>query len=289
MKQFLQKRLIAFTMPLLLVLILVCAAGCSTEGSGSPGATSTPKNVTSEPAHTVPNVRYVDKFGRNFLFRGAHPVIEITGKPARFGYEALRSALENAGRDAGQEIPSSFTLIDVSLLWVENPQDHNRERALVMAEEAFFSTRPDLGQLHMWPLQGTRLDPADPSIGMHRQYLAQNPDSWLSDSLVVRVETLRKWMENSSTFGVTGPVIIYVHCFGGCDRTGELIGAYSLRYLNMTWEEVRSLNAGHCRPDHDYEKNNCNALQWYGIWLNQNSGRSLSWDADPPCYRKAGS
>jgi hypothetical protein len=276
-----------YTASVLFIIILVCVTACSTHNTGFSQAISPTENVISESAHTVPNVRYVDSVGRNFLFRGAHPVIEITGKPAEFDYEALRTAIENAGRDAGQDIPSRFTLIDVSLLWVENPQDHNRERALVLAENAFFAAHPELGQLHMWPIQGTRLDPADLSIATHRQYLAKNPDYWLSDSLVSRVATLRKWMENPSVLGVTGPVVIYVHCFGGCDRTGELVGSYYLRYMNMTWEAVRTLNAGHCRPDHDYDKNNCNALQWYGVWLNQEYGRSLNWDADHPCYRRS--
>ncbi len=74
-----------------------------------------------------------------------------------------------------------------------------------------------------------------------------------------------------------GPVVIYVHCFGGCDRTGELIGSYK------SWEEMNSLNKGCCRIDGKtgetiYAAENCDALRWYGPWLNLNFGRSIRWD-----------
>ncbi|MDD1682193.1 MAG: hypothetical protein LUO98_00015 [Methanoregula sp.] len=53
----------------------------------------------------------------------------------------------------------------------------------------------------------------------------------------------------------------------------------------MTWEEARDLNGKRCRPERAYDKANCNALPWYGIWLNRTQGRPLNGDADPPCYR----
>lgn len=34
------------------------------------------------------------------------------------------------------------------------------------------------------------------------------------------------------------PTVIYFHCDCGCDRTGQLAGGYSMRFLNATWDEV---------------------------------------------------
>jgi hypothetical protein len=282
----LEGRSIIRLIPVLVVIALVCLAGCSTQHAAIPETTLPAANLTASPVHVVSNVRYVDSIGQNFLLRGAHPLIEQTGVPPEFDYAALRTAIEKAARDAGCEVPANFTLVDVSLLWVENPQDNNRERALLIAEDAFFTAHPGFGQVHMWPMHGTSLDPADPSIAVHREYLAQHLDEWLQDSLVSRVDTVRKWLEDPAAAGMHASVVIYVHCYGGCDRTGELIGAYSLRYLNMTWEEVRDQNGARCRPDRDYDEANCHALQWYGIWLNLTYGRPLNWEADPPCYRR---
>jgi hypothetical protein len=283
---FPSKRPVIRAIPVLVVVIsLVFAAGCSMRDATVTEPAAPAGNLTGVPVHVIQNVRYVDSVGRNFLFRGAHPVLERNGSPPEFDYDALYATIRNASRDAGKELPSSFTLVDISLLWPDNPQDNNRERALLRAEDAFFTSHPKLGRLHMWPMHGTELDPADPSVGSHREYLAQHLGEWLPDPLIERAETVRKYLENPAAEGLSGPVVVYVHCYGGCDRTGELIGAYSMRYLNMTWEEARTLNGNRCRPDRAYDKTNCNALQWYGIWLNRTEGRPLNWDADPPCYR----
>jgi hypothetical protein len=273
------------TTPVLVLVILLAAAGCSMRDATVPDPAGPAGNLTDVPVPVIPNVRYVDSVGQNFLFRGAHPVTERAGSSQKFDEEALQSAIRNASREAGRELPENFTLIDISLLWAENPEDNNRERALLRAEDAFFTSRPERGRLHMWPMHGTELDPADPSAAAHREYLAEHLDEWLPDPLIGRVDTVRKYLEDPAAEGVSGPVVVYVHCYGGCDRTGELIGAYSLRYLNLTWEEARDLNGKRCRPDRGYDKANCNALQWYGIWLNRTEGRPINWDADPPCYR----
>lgn len=233
----------------------------------------------------VPNVYFVDSAGSNFLFRGARPLIEEKGSPVKFNYKGLYNAIVSAGEKAGVTVPSNFTLIDVSLMWVDNPD----ESALIFAEYSFFKSYPELGQLHYWMTKGAKLSPADPLFAAsrdYRDYLAADIDSWLDDPLVFRVSLLREWLENPSKLGVTGPIVIYVHCYGGCDRTGELIGSYYLRYKNKSWEEVRALNGERCRPDRGYETDQCNALQWYGLWLNLKFGRSLHWDSIPPCPTK---
>jgi hypothetical protein len=285
MHPFLHERPILCTLAVLVILLLVCAAGCSTRDTATPATTDPAQNPAVVPVHVVSNVRYVDSSGKNFLFRGAHPALERNGNPPAFDEEALRTAIRNASIEAGKELPASYTLVDISLLWPDNPQDNNRERAILNAEDAFFSSSPGAGRLRMWPMHGTGLDPADPSVAAHREYLAEHLDEWLPDPLIERVGTVRKYLEDPAAEGLSGPVVVYVHCYGGCDRTGELIGAYSLRYLNMTWEEARDANGRRCRPDRAYDEANCNALQWYGLWLNRTYGRPLNWDTDPPCYR----
>jgi len=269
----------------LLIVLLICIAGCSLRDAAVPAAAAPGGEPNGTPPHAIQNVRYVDSVGTNFLFRGAHPVAERNGTDAVFDVAALKAAIKNASADAGKELPANYTLVDISLLWPDNPDDNNRERAIIRAEDAFFSSRPDTGRLRLWPMYGTELSPQDPAVAPYREYLADNLGNWLPDPLVSRVETVREYLEDPAAEGVNGPVVVYVHCFGGCDRTGELIGAYSLQYLNMTWEEARDENGRHCRPDRAYDGANCNALQWYGLWLNRSGGRPLDWDADPPCYR----
>lgn len=265
---------------LLLILALFCL-NCSSAGSGDSGAS----------ASSVNNVHYVDTVGTNFLFRGERPLTGDGISSAVFNLDGLKRAIAEQAELAKVTLPPSYTLVVISLLMLSDPQDPEqaaKEKGLLFEELSFFKANPQIGQVNSWTSKGTGLSPLDPSLSSTRDYLAMNLDSWLSDPQVWRVEKLRAWLENPSELGITGPVVIYVHCFGGCDRTGELIGSYAMRYMDKSWEEMNSLNKSCCRIDGTtgetiYHTENCNALRWYGLWLNLKLGRSLHWDNPAKC------
>ncbi|MGZ3580386.1 MAG: hypothetical protein ACXWMH_05500 [Syntrophales bacterium] len=135
-------------------------------------------------------------------------------------------------------LPPSYTIVVISLLWIndiQDPEQAARERGLLFEGISFFRSNPQIGQVHSWTSKGTGLSPLDPALSSNRAHLAMNLDSWLSDSLIWRVEKLRAWLENPLELGITGPVVFYIHCFGGCDRTGEPIGSYAMRYTDKSW------------------------------------------------------
>ena len=39
-----------------------------------------------------------------------------------------------------------------------------------------------------------------------------------------------------------GPTLAYTHCEAGTDRTGEVSGAYYLRYLNMSFQQALDID-----------------------------------------------
>jgi hypothetical protein len=106
----------------------------------------------------------------------------------------------------------------------------------------------------------------------------------LPDPLIWRVATLRSWLEDPSTLPIqplpqpAQPLVVYVHCSGGCDRTGEMIGAYRLRYMPSSWTMADAwLNMCKEHPcDLPMGCNNYRAVQWYAFWLNQTLGFSLT-------------
>ncbi len=255
---------------LLLILAFVCLH-CSSASSNSP----------------VNNVRYVDTVGTNFLFRGERPLTGDGTTSASFNLDGLKIAIADQAAQAGVVLPSSYTLVIISLLWMDDIQDPTqaaKERGFLFAEFSFFQSNPQWGQTHSWTSKGTSLSPLDPALSSaDRDYLAMNLDSWLIDPLVLRVSTLRSWLENPSPLGITEPVVFYVHCYGGCDRTGELIGSYEMRYMNKSWEEMNLLNKERCPPGRPYRVENCNALRWYGLWLNLNVNRSVNWNNPANC------
>lgn len=38
------------------------------------------------------------------------------------------------------------------------------------------------------------------------------------------------------------PVFIYLHCYLGADRTGEMLGSYAMRHLNYSWKKANQWN-----------------------------------------------
>ena len=242
---------------------------------------------TASGAQTLPpsvNVHYVDSFGSNFLFRGGTPCSGSSPAAVQFEYDVLKKALADAARQAGVNLPSDYAILDVTLLWIEEIPVSEQvllEREHIFKEDSFFKTNPSLGKIQMWPTRGTSVSPRDRSLEGYRDFLAQHLDDWLREPLVSRVDRLRLWLIDPSEIGLTSPVVIYVHCYGGCDRTGELIGSYALRYQNRSWEEMNALNRKACRGGYMLEQ--CNALRWYGLRLNLDFGWTLHWDSPDNC------
>ena len=239
----------------------------------------------------VPNVHYMDSVGSNLLFRGGLP---LTGRSQTFNYSGLKQAIINAGKQAGVKVPSSFYILDVNFLNIENPADAQR----IAVEQRFFQCRPKLGRIRVWGMNGAGFSVNDPFLIANRMYMARNLDNWLNDRLAGRVEILRSWLENSalaygeakSSSSIPGknplPVVVYIHCVDGCDRTGEFSGAYYLRYLHKSWEEVNAINRSMCNRNRPFGCKNYRALQWYCLWLNMERGFSLNWWKEFSCSGK---
>jgi hypothetical protein len=223
-------------------------------------------------------LRFVDEvrninpaLGNNFLFRGGMP-LDSNGN---FDIHGLKEAIKYIYPQA----PESYYLVDISLVY-EWEDGLNAERRFFNDPNNF-----NVGQLVWWPTDGSlrcyyRTDPAE------QDRLVRTLDEWLPDTLIQRTETLRYMLETSYAPGRTpywpgyngGPCIFYVHCDGGCDRTGEMIGAYRLRqgydWFQTYWEQPCGRPMG-C--------SNYRALQWYAMWLNQTFGFNLVPYGDDGC------
>jgi hypothetical protein len=158
---------------LLLILAFFCL-NCSSASS----------DVIISPVH---NVHYVDSVGTNFLFRGERPLTGDGIHSATFNLDGLRNAIAEQAALSGVVLPPSYTLVVISLLWmddIDEPAQAAVERGLLLAEFSFFQSNPQLGQVYSWTSKGTGLSPRDPALSSDRDYLAMNLDSWLSDPLV---------------------------------------------------------------------------------------------------------
>jgi len=124
---------------LLLILAFFCLH-CSSASS----------DVIISPVH---NVRYVDSAGTNFLFRGERPLTGDGIHSAAFNLDGLRNAIAEQAALAGVVLPPSYTLVVISLLWmddIDEPEQAAMERGLLLAEFSFFQSYPQLGQVYSW-------------------------------------------------------------------------------------------------------------------------------------------
>lgn len=234
-------------------------------------------NKTSE-AEKISKVRFVDQVGSKYLFRGSSPLNE---KETAFDYERLVKEIIDAGKIANVDVPQDFYMVDVSLLHLNIPSD----RRIITIEEEFFRNNPDLGQFYSMDTWGTSKELADQELSEEiRTSLIKDVPNWLPGPLPKRVELLRKWLEDPNLpTKVDKPMVIYVHCYEGCDRTGAVIGAYLMRFKNLSWEEVNESNSGTC--GRLWRCNYYQATQWYCAWLEDSQGLPLNCQSGFKCLR----
>lgn len=186
--------------------------------------------------------------------------------------------MQTAAQQSGFSLPSSYFLVDISFLNFYEANDKNE----TLSEWNYWHNNPDKGLFIFWQTLGTEDNATDPSLSEEmRFYLTISLEQWLSDPIAFRVETLHEMLH--TTEDPSGQSLVYyAHCNCGCDRTGEMMGSYALRWLNMSWEQVNAWNtkiAGRPMGCHNYL-----AMQWYCLWLNQRHALTNDCLTNFPCH-----
>eukprot|EP00026_Physarum_polycephalum_P017198 Phypoly_transcript_18346.p1 GENE.Phypoly_transcript_18346~~Phypoly_transcript_18346.p1 ORF type:complete len:249 (+),score=36.42 Phypoly_transcript_18346:37-747(+) len=197
-------------------------------------------------------VNLIDRAGINWLFRGNEP----KNSTNMFVYSELVSTMQQVAlSQANTSLPSSFYLLDLSF------ESYEEEDKII--ERAFFAENPHLGNFTDWVIIGDFTGPNEYPASVVKQR-AMTLELWQLDKLPSRVVTLRNILNSPGPNNI--PVVIYIHCEAGSDRTGEVSGAYYLTYLNFpSFEAAITLDnkiAG--RP---IRNASANALQWYCYYL----------------------
>ena len=203
-------------------------------------------------------VHLVDLRPDVWLFRGPNPVV----RSEIFAYEKLVAAMRAAAQKQGAALPPDFYLLDVSFLYLE--------RTDVAVERQFFADNPDKGEFLHYPVFGL-MEPAWLQYGINRLARAfgfvdaAGPERAraLAHLDIAAVGALRALLEKAHD----RPVVIYAHCEAGCDRTGEVIGAYRMQYEGLSAQEAFDRNTQECgREENGFSTR---ALQAYCRWLDQ--------------------
>ncbi len=169
----------------------------------------------------------VDSKNGNYLFRGNNPVVE-KNDTSFFAYEELTSHFNKELKKNNHPTLSDYHLVDISLL------DLDQIRA-ILDEKNFFEKNPNLGEFHNFSLLSLYLPmqyfPASNSV---LPFVKSNYENWLSAEL----NKIHQQLSANSD----KPIVIYVHCDAGRDRTGMLIAAYKMKFKNTSLEQARQEN-----------------------------------------------
>ena len=209
-------------------------------------------------------VHLVDSRPDVWFFRGPNPVV----RSEVFAYDKLVAAMRAAAQKQGIVLPPDFYLLNVSFLFLE--------RTDVAVERQFFADNPDKGRFLHYPVVGL-MKPAWLQYGVNglaRAFgVADAGDAAetarperaraLAHLDIAAVRALRALLEGAHD----RPVVIYAHCEAGCDRTGEVIGAYRMQYEGLSAQEAFDRNTQECgREENGFSTR---ALQAYCRWLDQ--------------------
>eukprot|EP01111_Echinosteliopsis_oligospora_P016770 TRINITY_DN7076_c0_g1_i1.p1 TRINITY_DN7076_c0_g1~~TRINITY_DN7076_c0_g1_i1.p1 ORF type:complete len:246 (-),score=46.30 TRINITY_DN7076_c0_g1_i1:133-870(-) len=210
-------------------------------------------------------LQFIDNLGSNFLFRGNEPM----NASYEFAYDQVVDTMQDRLASLNMSLPPRFFFVDINLL--------SKEIADILVEEAFFDSHPSLGNFTHYIIIGELAGPdlyttsqvKDKSIGL---------DTWSFDRLPTRIPDIRNILESSGPDGI--PLVLYIHCEAGSDRTGEVSGGYYLTYSGFTsFAEAVALDdkiAG--RP---IEKPSYNGLQWYCYYLMYAKNYNISCESPP--------
>lgn len=189
-----------------------------------------------------------------WFFRGNMPA-----NSSMFQYEDLQSMMSQRATEAGLKLPSVNYLIDVSL---NNPFDGTD-----YYHELAFWANPEnklKGEIVHWPLVGNVVSPGDVNES-ERTALIKNGSVWEVDHIPERIAQLNQWLDAPGNVSALAHVY-YVHCSAGCDRTGEFVGSYRIKYMLPTVQFQNAsgmywLDTTECGRSPNYYSTT--ALMWY--------------------------
>ena len=182
----------------------------------------------------------------NYLFRGNMPLIDD-----HFAYDELLETMTKALEEHNLSLPDNLLMIDISL--ISNVFEHH----LLEIEQQFANRHPHQLFLIHHPVYGALSNP-NHHLHLLHHHLLHLP---FIEGTYQLVESLHHLMHKD--FG--RPVALFVHCRGGSDRTGMVIGAYQMQFMNMSYHDVvKEAESVARRPLRPLQRN---GLKWIAYYL----------------------
>lgn len=195
----------------------------------------------------------------NLLVRGNNPRLAN----GSFAWAELVDAIGDAAKNASVPMPTTFKVVDVSMLVGLDP----KESKDLKNEQDFFKANPDKGTIINWPLLTDLLGPC--WVSASTRVKDATSGHWDTDDVVGKSKQLRSMLTTpgAGLFPADDgtATIVYIHCEAGVDRTGEMAGSYLMQYHNQTYQQVLTFdNSVEPRAISSEAEN---GLQWFALYV----------------------
>eukprot|EP01132_Coremiostelium_polycephalum_P002886 gene2886-3587_t len=226
-------------------------------------------DISSVKIHLVDYSDILDNGYINYFFRGNEPKRTFSNGTTVFAYDDLVEYILNNSRNVGVTIPDEFYIIDIKLITGPLPS----EMPDIRLERDFFAANPQLGQ---YGQNRTLGDLVDPNILPESDmiHLAKTLPKWQLDNLPKRMAQYKQILNTPRHL----PTVLYVHCECGCDRTGEVMAAYVMKYQGWSFE--KAITWDYAIAGRKITIVNQWAAQWYCLYLKYGEGQDI--DCTPP-------
>ena len=197
-------------------------------------------------------IALIDKVGENYIFRGSNPAVTKNGKKA-FAYDELTYYFKDALRQSGKRL-DDYYLVDISLLDLD-------EYYTIRREKDFFAEHPNDGAI-------INVSTISPSLLLERSADSNIFTKYLTDTYGIWLTKQLNKIHEIATQQTDKPIIIYIHCNGGRDRTGLMAAGYRMLFNDANLSQAISQNIADAgrNSEHLYGK----AINSYCIYVKQN-------------------
>jgi hypothetical protein len=171
-------------------------------------------------------IKVVDNIGKNYLIRGSNPFVNKLGDK-NFSYHDLKKQINLAINKMDETELDDFYLIDINLLNLDGYFQ-------ILDEELFFKKNPQLGTFK----QFSEISPALILIGFSDNKFIEEITNKYHQNLDKILQEIHQNLEIQKN----KPVIIYIHCNAGRDRTGLIVASYRMKYLQQNISQALLAN-----------------------------------------------
>ena len=193
------------------------------------------------------SVRIVDQIGRNLLVRGNHPISN-----GQFAYEQLKQAIDaQLSMRRSKSLSPNFLLINISLMQLGE----------FSLENEWFARNSHFGCYWNRPVVGSLLSPD--------KFTKHERNAYFAASDIIELNQFIDKIHSLLSSNCGRPVVVYIHCKSGKNRTGEVIACYRMKYMGMSYKEAVKANTDAFGEIHEI---NQNAIKWYALYLKEVEG-----------------